>query len=78
MKLKEKKLIFKLVIQIKMKTVKNSENKSKGKTEVSKSETGESTIKRICGIIGGIKRANSWIKYNEYKSYSVTSRSAKK
>ena len=37
----------------------------------------KTTINRICGIIGGIKRANSWIKYNEYKSYSVTSRSAK-
>ena len=32
LKLKEKKLIFKLAIQIKMKIVKNSENKSKGKS----------------------------------------------
>ena len=36
LKLKEKKSIFKLAIQIKMKIAKNSENKTKGKTEISK------------------------------------------
>ena len=76
LKLKEKEINIQISYADKDENRKEQrEQEQRQKQQLASTKREKQESKRICGIIGGIKRANSWIKYNEYKPYSITSRS---